>query len=343
MKVLELQKLIREEIKKVIKFQRRHLREEDNGGEIKKDELHVFDFDDTLGETKNLTGVIYYKAGNPVHKSESEARKWAEDLGAKVDIVKQPGGKVGNAWAVYVTSDHLAPFQNPKTGWPRNANASTTPDPPTSKLDKKINGENQGSIYLDFTPSGNIDQITTKPIKTGIDRLKAANAAGANTMVMTARAGEGTDIDFAGNSVGVTNAKDAETFLAKKGAKLSLGAVGRDTGNKGIDIINKWVDDKTSEVHFYDDQSSNTTTVKAAMIKSAKDGTMKKNNTSGYIWGGKGTFEDPANVKLDATIHPEVAEAIRVRLKKESRKRSKMKMSELRNIVREEVRNLKNN
>ena len=76
MKVLELQKLIREEIKKVIKFQRRHLREEDNGGEIKKDELHVFDFDDTLGETKNLTGVIYYKDGNPVHKSESEARKF---------------------------------------------------------------------------------------------------------------------------------------------------------------------------------------------------------------------------------------------------------------------------
>ena len=340
MKISEFRKLIREEVRKVIKHQRRNLREEDDGGKIEKDELHVFDFDDTLGETDNLNGVIYYKDGNPVHKSESEARKWAEDLGAKVDMVKQPGGKAGDAWAVYVMSNNLAPFQNPKTGWPR-ANSSTTPKPPTSEQDKKVNGENQGSIYLDFTPSGNINQTTTKPIETGIDRLKAANAAGANTMVMTARTGEGSGIDFAGNSVGVTNAKDAETFLTDKGAKLSLGAVGRATGDKGNDIINKWVDDKTSEVHFYDDQSTNTTAVKAAMTKSAKDGAMKKNNVPGYVWGGKGTFEDPANVGLDATINPEVAEAVRVRLQKESRKRSKMKMSELRNIVREEARKFK--
>ena len=93
MKISEFRKLIREEVRQVIKTKRRYLREEDMGGEIEKDELHVFDFDDTLGETNNLNGVILYKDGKPVHKSKSEAEAWAKSLGAKViSIGVNPNG-----------------------------------------------------------------------------------------------------------------------------------------------------------------------------------------------------------------------------------------------------------
>jgi len=338
MKLQTLKNIIREEARQIIKTKRRNLREEeDMGGKIEKDELHVFDFDDTLGETDNLNGVILYKDGVPVHKSKSEAEAWAKSLGAKIKKTEQPGGKVGEAWAVYVTSDNLAPFQKPYS-----KNQTVTPNAPTAKNDNK-NPEYPGSIYVDFTPSSFIDQKSTKPIATGIDRLKAANSAGAKTMVMTARAGEGmtkpdgTRItageDFAGKEVGISNEKDAVSFLKTQGAAPNQGAQGRRMGDKGMDIA-KIIDKDDKEVHFYDDQESNTSKVAAAMKAINLD-------IPAYIFGGKGSFEEPGNATLNQKIEPEVAEAVRVRLKKESRKRSKMKMSELRNIVREEARKFK--
>ena len=337
MKLQTLKNIIREEVRQVIKTKRRYLREEDMGGEIEKDELHVFDFDDTLGETNNLNGVILYKDGNPVHKSKSEAEAWAKSLGAKVEKTEQPGGKVGDAWAVYVMSNNLAPFQKPYS-----KNQTVTPNAPTAKNDNK-DPKYPGSIYVDFTPSSFIDPKTTKPIATGIDRLKAANSAGAKTMVMTARAGEGmtkpdgTRItageDFAGKEVGISNEKDAISFLKAQGAAPNQGAQGRRMGDKGMDIA-KIIDKDDKEVHFYDDQESNTSKVAAAMKAISLD-------IPAYIFGGKGSFEEPGNAVLDQKIEPEVAEAVRVRLQKESRKRSKMKMSELRNIVREEARKFK--
>ena len=338
MKLQTLKNIIREEVRQVIKTKRRYLREEDMGGEIEKDELHVFDFDDTLGETNNLNGVILYKDGAPVHKSKSEAEAWAKSLGAKVEKTEQPGGKVGDAWAVYVMSNNLAPFQKPYS-----KNQTVTPNAPTTKNDNK-DPKFPGSIYVDFTPSSFIDPKTTKPIATGIDRLKAANSAGAKTMVMTARAGEGmtkpdgTHItsgeNFAGKEVGISNEKDAISFLKAQGAAPNQGAQGRRMGDKGMDIA-KIIDKEDKEVHFYDDQESNTTKVASAMKAISLD-------IPAYIFGGKGTFEEPANASLDQKIEPEVEEAVRARLKKESRKRSKMKISELRNIVKEELRKFKN-
>jgi len=340
MKLQTLKNIIREEARQIIKTKRRNLREEeDMGGKIEKDELHVFDFDDTLGATDNLNGVILYKDGAPVHKSKSEAEAWAKSLGAKIEKTEQPGGKVGEAWAVYVMSNNLAPFQKPYS-----KNQTVTPNAPTAKNDNTTDPKYPGSIYVDFTPSSFINPETTEPLATGIDRLKAANTAGAKTMVMTARAGEGmtkpdgtritTGEDFSGKPVGISNEKDAMSFLKTQGAAPNQGAQGRRMGDKGMDIA-KIIDKDDKEVHFYDDQESNTTKVASAMKASNLD-------IPAYIFGGKGSFENPANAKLDQKIEPEVEEAVRVRLKKESRKRSKMKMSELRNIVKEEIRKFKN-
>jgi len=37
-------------------------------------QVHLFDFDDTLGETLNANAIMLYQDGESVHKSEKDAR-----------------------------------------------------------------------------------------------------------------------------------------------------------------------------------------------------------------------------------------------------------------------------
>ena len=41
-----------------------------------KKQAHIFDFDDTLGETDNANGVMLYVDGKPAHKTAEEAQAW---------------------------------------------------------------------------------------------------------------------------------------------------------------------------------------------------------------------------------------------------------------------------
>lgn len=241
-----IQKIIREEVKPI------------PGDAPGNKQVHLFDFDDTLGITTNANAIMLYQDGEPVHKSEKEARSWMKSMGLSDGDLLDPGviaiPERDNAFAIYVSSAGLAKVQS-KYG----------------KDDQKVTGfsePNKGEqILIDFTPSSNTDIETTKPIDQTIEKLKTANAAGARTAVVTARTAKGEVEDIHGKKIRATNEKDMEEFLSKQGATPTDGVFGVSGGDKGGKIKQHFVDvgEPPEEVHFYDDLSKNTTDVEKAM------------------------------------------------------------------------------
>lgn len=230
-------------------------------------QVHVFDFDDTLGVTKNANGVMLYRDGAPAHKTAAEAAAWLKSMGVSEknylpgpsgETFEEPSGAGGIA--AYIDSAGLATLQRQI---PR-AQQSVSPRPPT---DKK--GD---ALYIDFTPSAFVDVNTTDPINSTIQKMKSAAAQGSDTMVITARASDKKKpgVNFAGEPVVPSNAEDMEKFLASQGASPTQGVLGVQGANKGDEIIRKFfssrpLKDQPDEVHFYDDLSKNTEEVDAAV------------------------------------------------------------------------------
>ena len=225
-------------------------------------QVHVFDFDDTLGLTSNANAVMLYKDGKPVHKTEAEVRKWLKGYGVGDKDVLPPGivpiEERDGAYAAYLSSSGLAKVQK---HFPSDRQGVTT------GYADKVEQEGE-TILIDFTPSSSTDVETTEPIKPTINKLKKMNAQGEQTAVVTARKATGTGTDIHGKPVEATNDKDMEAFLAKYGAEPNAGVTGVTGQNKGVAIINKFVKGKEpppESIHFYDDLKKNTDEVEAAI------------------------------------------------------------------------------
>ncbi len=225
-------------------------------------QVHLFDFDDTLGVTTNANAVMLYRDGKPVHKSKAEVEGWLKSMGVGTNALLDPGivpiPEKDNAFAAYVSSAGLAKIQSQI---PKERQFATGFNLPTG-----ASGEDE--VLVDYTPSANTNIETTKPIASTIDKLKKANAAGSKTAVVTARTASGEVEDIHGKKLTATNSKDMEEFLAKQGAKPNSGVFGVSGGDKGTKIKNHFVDQapqKPEEVHFYDDLSKNTVDVEKNM------------------------------------------------------------------------------
>ena len=224
-------------------------------------QVHVFDFDDTLGLTTNSNGIMLYKDGVPAHKSEKEVKDWMKSLGlSDRDLLPPRIASIperDNGYAVYLTSSGLANVQK---------NFSKDKQAVTGKSEPPSEGE---SILIDFTPSSFTDVKTTQPIDSTIDKLKAANSQGSKTIVITARTAAGKGKDFHGKTVDATNAKDMEQFLSDQGAPTTDGVMGVTGQDKGKEIIKKYVKpgQEPEEIHFYDDLKKNTDEVEAAVAE----------------------------------------------------------------------------
>ncbi len=236
-----------------------------------KDQVHIFDFDDTLGVTKNANGVMFHIDGRPIHKTREEALDWVRSIGltekdllskdgksSKVEDCIVPIEKRDNCYAVYLSSAGLAKIQKviPK----EQQATSGVSDVPSS-------GE---SILVDYSPSASTDISTTIPIKSTISKLSDANRKGSDTVVVTARTSSGGVTDLEGNRVDATNDVDMIDFLASKDAKPTLGVYGVSGGDKGQKIKDFFLkkdsdyvrkNGSPDEIHFYDDLSKNTTQV----------------------------------------------------------------------------------
>ena len=256
-----------------------------------QNQLHVFDFDDTLGVTKNANGVMLYNHGVPAHKTPEEVLDWLSKYGfSKADLIPGPDGQTIQFFdnlggcAAYVDSTKLAVLTG-CADFKNDAKRYTTGyGIPPANIDQ--------ALYIDFTPSGNIDQKDTIAIGNVIKKLTDMEEKGADTMVLTARKADGVGINFKGEEVPITNKKDIEEFLKKhdpnpstKAVDVVVGLGGEADRNKGnyiykylaaakdavakepkdiktkIKRLGEWPD----EIHFYDDASQNTSAVDAAL------------------------------------------------------------------------------
>lgn len=276
-------------------------------------QVHVFDFDDTLGVTKNANGVMLYRDGAPVHKTAAEAAEWLSSMGVtEKNYLPGPGGQTfekpagQEGVAAYIDSAGLAKLQKQI---PRS-NQSVSPKPP---VDKK--GD---SLYIDFTPSAFVDVSTTDPINSTLQKMKKAAGQGSETMVITARASDKRrpGVNFAGEPVVPSNAEDMEKFLASQGAAPTQGVLGVQGANKGDEIIKKFFTSRSpekqpDEVHFYDDLSKNTEEVDAAVSGKVPAET--------FIYG-PGEFAhgeaDPENPNKSTPANPELEDKKEDALKK---------------------------
>lgn len=248
-------------------FVRRIIREESQlerpipGDAPANKQVHVFDFDDTLGITTNANGVMLYRDGEPAHKTESETKEWLGSIGIRDKDILDPGivsiSEREGGYAAYLSSAALAKIQK---AYPKDKQFVTGVSEPPGK------GEN---VLIDFTPSSGTSLDTTIPIKPTIDKLKKADSQGSDTIVITARKATGKGIDFHGNAVDASNEKDMMAFLDAQDAPPTKGVMGVTGQNKGDAIINKFMKGKDipEEIHFYDDLVKNTSEVEAAVAE----------------------------------------------------------------------------
>jgi hypothetical protein len=268
------------------------------GNAVPKKQLHIFDFDDTLGKTKNPNGVMLYKNGNPAHTTDDDAVSWFKSYGILPNnfLEGPPDGKASpkygkkvqyfdnlKGWAVYIDSEALAKL----TGSPEFQNkkfTATKQDIPPANIDQ--------ALYIDFSPSKHVDLKTTEPITHAIDKLKSAEKNGADTWVLTARAPHGKIKNFAGEDVPITNAKDIENFLKGRPDEVD-GVTGK---NKGEAILSKLkkkalvssFKDFPEEIHFYDDAANNVKDVEKE---------LKGLDTEVYIYGPGDFHKNPNLIK----------------------------------------------
>lgn len=249
---------------KLRSFIRRVIREETQkpvpGDAPPEKQVHVFDFDDTLGLTTNANGVMLYRDGEPAHKSDAEVSEWLKSIGVGGKDILDPGIvsiDERGGYAAYISSAALAKIQK---AFPKDKQAVTGVSEPAP------DGEN---VLIDFTPSSNTSLDTTTPIKSTIEKLKKADSQGSDTIVITARKATGKGTDFHGKPVDATNAEDMEEFLDAQGAPPTQGVLGVTGQNKGDAIINKFMKrpDPPEEIHFYDDLVKNTSEVEAAVAE----------------------------------------------------------------------------
>lgn len=150
-------------------------------------QAHVFDFDDTIAVTTSPNIVMLYQDGLPAHKSKSDVINWLkQNQLSQHEILPGSHGKYiefvpsRNGYAAYVSSSGLAKIQ---TNYPGKENITGISEPLS-----------QGpSVLIDFTSAFGVDHETANPIQQTVAKIKKLNAAGADTMVLTARRGEGLE------------------------------------------------------------------------------------------------------------------------------------------------------
>jgi len=225
-------------------------------------QVHIFDFDDTLGVTSNPNGIMLYRDGQPVWQNPDDVKDWLSKTGIPDSDILEPGitpVRTRNGYAVYLNSDGLTKVQ---ARIPRSNQGAAYQDTESNAYKP---GE---ALLIDFSPSGGTDPENTKPIEPTIDKLKKVNSQGSQSIVMTARKAGGHLQDFDGNPIPATNDKDMYNFLSKHGAAPTLGVIGLVGGNKGTEIVNDFLKgDPPEEVHFYDDSPRNTEEVEAEIAE----------------------------------------------------------------------------
>jgi len=257
--------------------------------EQKKD-LHVFDFDDTLGITKSATIHVAfdYNGGDP---NDPSSYSPVTDLAARIG--KSGAGKVRTSTQAGITTDGLSGDKltavpdylqgsqavvlntdQYKIWKAKHMSGLSDPTRPlvypngnveelVKKAAAKMNGK-PGEIHaVDFSPSSGLGDA--EPIDATLAKFSEREAAGDITAVVTARKGQTGMGTFGGKQVQATNVEDIKDFMGDEAGEhpdYVFGAA--DFGNKVADnkreIIKNIVGanpEGIDDVYFYDDDAKN--------------------------------------------------------------------------------------
>tara|TARA_B100000700_G_scaffold184560_2_gene203481 strand:+ start:422 stop:1567 length:1146 start_codon:yes stop_codon:yes gene_type:complete len=252
-----------------------------------KRDLHVFDFDDTLGVTDSptLVAAVEYNGGDPNDpKSYVPVKDLGDRVGAKVKGIQLPknsdfqfsglsgnevrsNNKLDDAQAIVLDTEQYRDWKEKYIPSGDHVRLVVAPD-----IDAQIKSAGKrmsdmgttGEIHVaDFSPSSTIG-TNVQPIDSMLDVFSTAESEGDATAVVTARKGE-TDLDsLGGGKIPATNAADIQDFLASEigsNADVVYGAADFNptdpaTGKK--DLIQRLaIKDDIDNVHFYDDDPEN--------------------------------------------------------------------------------------
>lgn len=252
-----------------------------------KRDLHVFDFDDTLGVTDSptLVAAVEYSGGDPNDpKSYVPVKDLGDRVGVKVKGIQLPknsdfqfsglsgnevrsNNKLDDAQAIVLDTEQYRDWKEKYIPSGDHVRLVVAPD-----IDAQIKSAGKrmsdmgttGEIHVaDFSPSSTIG-TNVQPIDSMLDVFSTAESEGDATAVVTARKGE-TDLDsLGGGKIPATNAADIQDFLASEigsNADVVYGAADFNptdpaTGKK--DLIQRLaIKDDIDNVHFYDDDPEN--------------------------------------------------------------------------------------
>jgi hypothetical protein len=249
-------------------------------------DLHVFDFDDTLGVTSSptLVAAVEYNGGDP---DDSESYAPIKDLKSRIGStikglrtptqadIHSPGlsgdtvrsnDELDNTDAVVLDTEQ---YRDWKEKYIPGGNHTRIVISPNIENDIKSAGKNMfkrgatGEIHVaDFSPSSTIGH-DVKPIRPMLDLLSKVASRGATTAVVTARKGK-TDLDtLGGGKVPATNASEISDFVTSETGVTPDVVVGAadhnpsDPASAKRDLITRLHDDQTGNVYFYDDDPEN--------------------------------------------------------------------------------------
>lgn len=260
--------------------------EQDSASGPMKD-LHVFDFDDTLGVTTSptLVAAVEYNGGDP---DDPESYTPIKDLQRRVGSVvkgvklpdeaevKSPGlrgdrvkstDNLDDSQAIVLDTEQYRDWKEKYIPSGNHVRLVINPN-----IDQQIRAAGRkmsqsgttGEIHVaDFSPSSTIG-ASVRPIKQMLKTLANAEAAGDETAVVTARKGK-TDLDaLGGGKVAATNAADISGFVSDQvGVKPDevLGAADfnpTDPASAKRDLVIKLASDPSIDnISFYDDDPEN--------------------------------------------------------------------------------------
>jgi hypothetical protein len=251
-----------------------------------EDELHVFDFDDTLGVTDapTLVAAVEFLGGDP---GDPESYRVIDDLESRLapttgklkkpsetridspgvvgDKVKGEDPLIDDAQVVVVDTAQYRDWKEKyvRGGEHERVVVGGNVGKKIKDAAKKMADEGRtGEIHVvDFSPSSTLGAVD--PIEATLSLLADKERAGAETAVVTARKGE-TDLDtFGGRKKKAQNASDIEKFIqdetgVKPDEVFGAADISNATAANKRKII-KYLIAKSDaeELHFYDDDPEN--------------------------------------------------------------------------------------
>lgn len=252
-----------------------------------EDELHVFDFDDTLGITDapTLVAGVEFLGGDPEDPksyrtitdmssrlSPTTGRlKSPNDIGIQNpniagDIVSGETEALDGAQVVVVDTAQYRDWKEKYVKAGGHSRVVVGGDVGKKIVDAARRMGQPGEIHVtDFSPSFELG--ATQPIDNTLALLGDKKKQGATTAVVTARKGE-TDLDtFGGGKKKAQNTADIEDFVQNQvGIKpdevYGAADISNATAQNKRDLI-KWlaISNDSEEIHFYDDDPENANAV----------------------------------------------------------------------------------